>query len=257
MWRRSRFPVLLAFVNPVIGAPSPAAQDPDAFAAEPGDLVVLLHGLGLRGWAMSRIAGALRREGYRVVNLTYASRRVPLEELGGTWLPEQLRTHGADEARRVHFVTHSMGGIVVRVWLDRRPAPANLGRVVMLAPPNAGSAVVDRLQAFPPFHWIMTVNGARLGTGPESVPRSLGPWPEAAGELGIIAGDRTLNPLFHAWLDGPNDGKVSVASARLGGARDFIVLHHSHTWLQWRRDTVRQVAVFLRTGRFQAADAPP
>ena len=219
------------------------------------DTVVLLHGLGLGDWAMARLERSLRTEGYRTVNLTYPSRTMPLEQLAVEWLPAQLRTRGVAAAPRIHFVTHSMGGIVLRAWLREeqrknggRP-PANLGRVVMLAPPNQGSAVADRLRRFPPFRWFTGVNGVRLGTGADSLPRALGPWP-AGIDLGVIAGDRSLNPLFSAWLDGANDGKVSVASTRLAGMRDHLVLPHSHTWLQWRADTARAVGRFLQHGCF-------
>jgi alpha-beta hydrolase superfamily lysophospholipase len=217
--------------------------------------VVLLHGLGLGRWAMARLEHSLRAEGYRTVNLTYPSRTLPLEQLAAEWLPAQLRSRRVAAAARVHFVTHSMGGIVLRTWLREeqrknggRP-PAGLGRVVMLAPPNQGSAVADRLRRFPPFRWFTGVNGARLGTGADSLPRALGPWP-AEIDLGVIAGDRTLNPLFSAWLDGANDGKVAVASTRLAGMRDHLVLPHSHTWLQWRADTARAVGRFLQHGCF-------
>ena len=219
------------------------------------DTVVLLHGLGLGSWAMARLERSLRAEGYRTINLPYPSRTLPLEQLAAEWLPAQLRARVIATALHFHFVTHSMGGIVLRAWLreeqrknSARP-PANLGRVVMLAPPNQGSAVADRLRRFPPFRWFTGVNGARLGTGANSVPRALGPWP-AGIELGVIAGDRTLNPLFSAWLGGANDGKVSVASTRLAGMRDHLVLPHSHTWLQWRADTARAVGRFLQHGSF-------
>ncbi len=230
------------------------------------ETVVLLHGLGLGGWAMARLGSALTREGYHVVNLSYPSRTVPLEILARDWLPAQLAAHGTDpvDTPRLHFVTHSMGGILVRAWLDEQrragiPFPAHLGRVVMLAPPNAGSAVPDKLEKFPPFRWFTGVNGRRLGTAPTSAPNTLGPWPAAApdparrpgsGELGVIAGDRSLNPLFSCWLAGPDDGKVAVASTHLAGEHAHLVLHHSHTWLQWRADTARAVSTFLRTGRF-------
>jgi triacylglycerol lipase len=219
-----------------------------------GETVVLLHGLGLGGWAMKRFETALKRDGYRVVNLSYPSRRVPLEQLADDWLPRVLRESGADDATRVHFVTHSMGGILLRLYL-RDHAPAKLGRTVMLAPPNAGSEVVDRLMDFPPFNWVASVNGRRLGTAADSLPRSLGPWTHA-GQLGIIAGDRSFNPLFSAWLPGPSDGKVAVSSARLAGMSDFLVLPHSHTWLQWRGDTLHQARTFLRTGRFDHPARP-
>lgn len=219
------------------------------------ETVVLLHGLGLGSWAMARLGHALERDGYRVVNLTYPSRSVPLETLARDWLPAQLRTHEIASAPRLHFVTHSMGGILVRTWLDQQlrtgtTLPANLGRVVMIAPPNQGSAVAEKLQNFPPFRWFTGVNGRRLGTNPTSLPRTLGPWPAAVGQLGVIAGDRSLNPLFSAWLTGPNDGKVAVASTHLTGETAHRVLHHSHTWLQWHADTAHAVSTFLSTGRF-------
>ncbi len=224
-------------------------------AANPPEIVVLLHGLGLGSWAMTRLDSALTREGYRVVNVSYPSRRLPLEKLAAEWLPDLLENQGAATAPRVHFVTHSMGGILLRLYLRDHAIP-NLGRVVMLAPPNAGSEVADRINDFLVLRWFASVNGPRLGTGADSVPRSLGPWPDTAGDLGIIAGNRSLNPVFSAWLRGPNDGKVAVASTRLSGMRDFIVLAHSHTWLQWCGDTIEQVRVFLRAGRFSIHPEP-
>lgn len=215
-----------------------------------GETVVLLHGLGMRSWAMGRLEANLSQAGYRVLNLSYPSRKLAIEKLGGEWLPSQLRQQGVTTTDRVHFVTHSMGGIVVRMWLRECGVPANLGRVVMVAPPNAGSAVADRLKNFGPFRWFMGSNALRLGTGANSVPRSLGPWPPQAGQLGVIAGDRSVNPLFSHWLHEPNDGAVTVANARLAGMSDFIVLHHSHTWLQWRGETGTQVRAFLREGKF-------
>jgi triacylglycerol lipase len=225
--------------NPAIGAP-----------AATRDTVVLLHGLGLNRFAMLRMACALKREGYRVVNLSYPSRRVPLEQLASAWLPAALRPHHVDTATRVHFVTHSMGGIVLRLWL-REPAAreARVGRIVMLAPPNRGSEVADRLRAFPPFRLFTGINGPRLGTDAASVPRQLGATAEA-DEIGIIAGNRSLNPLFSAWLPGPDDGKVAVASTRLDGMRDFVVVPRSHTWLPWSSQPIRQVKTFLRHGTF-------
>ncbi len=251
-----------AACNVTDGNPSNVPQRPT------DKTVVLLHGLGLASWAMKRFETALRRDGFRVLNLSYPSRHVPLEELAAHWLPGALQATGAGLPVRLHFVTHSMGGIVLRAYLRAHPL-VTPGNVVMLAPPNAGSEVVDRLSRFPPFRWFTGVNGARLGTAADSFPRILGPWrartdsitstrsgPAAeadAGRLGIIAGDRTFNPLFSSWIAGPNDGKVSVASTRLDGMDDFLVLHHSHTWLQWHRETIHHVRTFLHTGRFDHA----
>jgi hypothetical protein len=202
-----------------------------------------------------RVAKALERDGYRVVNLAYPSRTLPIEVIAGEWLPTRLREARIAEAPRVHFVTHSMGGIVLRQWLATSLAPENLGRVVMIAPPNGGSEVADRLGGFAPFRWLTGLNGRRLGTATTELPRTIGAWPPRTGKLGIIAGDRSLNPLFSAWLAGPDDGKVSVARARLEGMSDFIVLHHSHTWLAWRTDTLVQLRHFLAHGQFVRATA--
>jgi pimeloyl-ACP methyl ester carboxylesterase len=228
-------------------------------SASAAETVVILHGLGRGFRSMSYLTSQLERAGYTVVNDGYPSRTMPIETIAAEWLPTMLRERGADKAERVHFVTHSMGGIVVRQWLAHAPAAdrANLGRVVMIAPPNAGSEVSERLATFPPFRWFTGVNGHRLGTAATDLPRALGPWPAGAPPLGVIAGDRTLNPLFSAWLPGPDDGKVSVASTRLAGMTDAIVVHHSHTWLMWRADTAAQVIGFLREGRFQAIPPPP
>jgi pimeloyl-ACP methyl ester carboxylesterase len=162
-----------------------------------------------------------------------------------------LEETGATRAPRLHFVTHSMGGIVVRAYLAQA-RPPNLGRVVMLAPPHHGSAVVDHIRDGWLFRIFTGVNGPRLGTDPASFPLGLPRW-DPSIDLGILAGSRTLNPVFSAWLGGDNDGKVSVASTRLAGMSDHRVLAHSHTWLQYRRETAVHVAHFLRQGRFPAS----
>jgi triacylglycerol lipase len=242
---------------------------PVTAADTPHDTVVLLHGLGRTNWSMSFLASTLTRDGYRVINLTYPSRTVTLETLAHEWLPAQLRLHGLATfasasgpsatapdrpTPRIHFVTHSMGGILVRLWLRDCGTPADLGRVVMLAPPNAGSELTDRFNAFPPFRWLTGTNGRRLGTAATDLPQTLGPWPVTrasnSASLGIIAGNRSLNPLFSALLPGPDDGKVTVARTHLDGMADRLVLPYSHTWLAWHTTTARSVHAFLRDGYF-------
>jgi len=220
-------------------------------AAAPGETVILLHGLGRTRWSFWRMEQALRRDGYRVVNVTYASREKSIEDLARDYLAPLVAAQAA--APRLHFVTHSLGGILLRCYLRDHPIP-NLGRVVMLAPPNAGSELADVLK---PTWLYRTVNGPagqQLGTA-DGLPRALGRWPADAGELGIIAGDVSLNPLFSAQLPGPNDGKVTVASARLEGMKEFLVVPHSHTWLAWRTPVIASVRTFLRTGRFPSPAA--
>jgi triacylglycerol lipase len=215
-----------------------------------GELVVLLHGLGRTRVSMGTLQEALTRDGYRVINLGYPSRDHPVEALADT-LARSLRLCCQDEPGPIHFVTHSMGGIVVRAYRQRHGDP-RMGRVVMLSPPNHGSEVVDRLPD-PLLGMAMGPAALQLGTDTASVPRSL---PPADFDLGIIVGDGSLNPLFSAWLPGADDGKVSVSSAWLEGADAFLVVPYSHTFIMRRAEVIEQVVAFLRTGAFLAPARP-
>lgn len=220
-----------------------------ARATEP-DCVVLLHGLGLNAFAMQRLESALRADGYRTVNLSYPSRRMSFEQIADDYLPARLREHDVARAPRLHLVTHSMGSLVARRFL-RRHRPANLGRVVMLGPPNHGSAAADRSSRNPLLRWFFGANLPRLGTGADAIAPTLGP---ADFELGIVAGNASINPLFDRALGGPHDGVVTVESARLEGMREFLVVPHSHTLMLWRAAVIDQVRAFLRDGAFTRSD---
>jgi pimeloyl-ACP methyl ester carboxylesterase len=211
------------------------------------DTVVLLHGLGRSPLAMARLARDLRADGYDVRNIGYPSQHADIQTLAETTLGPVFDS--APAGTRIHLVTHSMGGILVRQYLHDHGTPASLGRVVMLAPPNAGSELVDRLSTWPLYRWINGPAGLQLGTSPDSVPNTLGPLP-AATEVGVIAGNRSLNPLFSAWLTGPDDGKVTVASTHVANETDHLTVPHSHTWLMWRTHVISQVKTFLHTGGF-------
>jgi len=237
-------------------APANAAAPAPAAARE---LVVVLHGLNVTHHTMGRLARAFVAAGFDVANRTYPSRTMPFERIATEWLPRLLAKHNAGAARRVHFVTHSLGGIITRLWLRECGAPPNMGRVVMIAPPNQGSEVPDHfrgggkaLRSF--FEFVASANASRLGTDDESLPRKLSRSREkfpAGVELGVIAGNRPLNPLFLSWFTGENDGTVSVASTRLAGMRDHIVMPHSHTGIIQRRAVAEQALRFLREGKFK------
>ena len=220
-----------------------------AAAPDSRETVVLLHGVAMPSLVMARVAGTLRRAGYRVVNVGYPSRTMPIREIAAKYLPEQLQRHGIERAGRVHFVTHSMGGLVLRLYLQEH-RPENLGRVVLLGPPNHGSAAADYAAKHWLFRRVAGVNLSALGTGVRSVAPTL---PAADFDLGIIAGTKSFHGLFARALHGVNDGAVTVESAKLGGMRDFLAVPHSHTLMLWRADVLAQVLAFLRDGRFTRA----
>jgi pimeloyl-ACP methyl ester carboxylesterase len=215
------------------GAAGPAPED-----------VVLLHGLGRSARVMRPLERELTRAGYRVHNLDYPSTRkspeLLVEDLHGqitgccAWAP------------RVNFVTHSLGGVMTRAYLAEHPMP-NLGRVVMLAPPNHGSEYVDVAGSWRVFQLLLGPTAVQLGTGATSLPNRL---PDADFELGVIAGTHSMNPLGDAVIGAANDGTVSVVSTQLVGMRDFIELDVSHTFIMRNADAARQTIEFLQSGRF-------
>ncbi len=208
--------------------------------------VVLIHGLGRGPWSLKRIEWALRRDGHPVINLSYPSQRHDIATLAEQTLGPIFAAH--TDGRPLHFVTHSLGGILLRQFLHDHPNAPKPIRVVMLGPPNQGSEVVDHLRDWKPFAKINGPAGLQLGTEPGSTPNQLEGL--SGCEVGVIAGTVSLNPLFSWWIRQPNDGKVSIQSTRLAGMSDHIILRTSHTWMMWRGCAVDQIRAFLRTGRF-------
>jgi len=211
--------------------------------------VILLHGLARTRRSMRPLAVFLARRGYAVVNVGYPSRRYPIETLAHSAIPPAVATLRRQRVGTIHFVTHSMGGILVRAFLAREPLP-ELGRVVMLCPPNQGSELADRLSGFAWFRALLGPAACQLGTGPEQLPSCLRP---AAYPVGILIGNRPA-PGLARFFPGPSDGRVSVDRAQLTGMDDFLVMPCGHALIMRHRAVQEQVAAFLATGRFARRD---
>lgn len=234
---------IAAFLLFFMGSTSFSAQEP---AASPAT-VVLLHGLGRTSKSMNYMQEQLTETGYKVFNYDYESRKNEIDSLV-TDLQQYLETCCSLKESDLHFATHSLGGILVRTLIAREK-PENLGRVVMLSPPNKGSETVDLLKDYPLFKKVFGPASMQLGTDPESFPNRLGP---ADFELGIITGDKTIDPISSWIIPGADDGKVAVEHTKLEGMGDFLIMNVSHAYIMENPKVVGEVIHFLQNGRFSS-----
>ena len=195
---------------------------------------------------MSYLANRLKKAGYSPVNIFYPSRKHSVKKLAADFILPAIEEH-TESSEAVHFVTHSLGGIIVR-QLATLQAPINFGRVVMLAPPNGGSEIAYIVQRNVFVGAFNGPAGKELGTSKNSLPHLLGPAPF---DVGIIAGNRTINPLLSRRIAGENDGRLSVKNAKLEGMADFIVLPVSHPLIMLNKNVAEQMLHFLEFGKFQ------
>jgi len=223
----------------------PGCSSPQA-VPDNGESVVVVHGLGRTHVSMKLLVSRIEGAGYRVINFGYPSTAEPMEDLTALLGAEMDGSFGADSSD-VHFVTHSMGGVLVRSYLSGRVTPHS-GRVVMLSPPNQGSEIIDAFADSKLLRSLLGPAGMQLGTEPGGVASELGP---VRFSLGVITGDRSLSPIGSWLIPGPDDGKVGVDRAAVEGAADFMVLHATHTFIMNRKDVAEEVVHFLKHGQFQ------
>nr|WP_155262181.1 alpha/beta fold hydrolase [Bradyrhizobium sp. BR2003] len=206
----------------------------------------MLHGISRTARSFRRMELALRAAGFATLNLDYDSRRKGLDALAEDIHPS-LDQFASSLDGSVHFVCHSMGGLLARVYLARH-RPARLGRVVMLGTPNGGSEIADRLKNLAAYRAYFGPAGQQLVTRRDAATSALLPPIDYCA--GIIAGNRSVYPITSIGLPRPHDGRVSVANTRLDGMADHIVIRTSHPWLVRNREAIAQTIAFLHEGKF-------
>jgi len=211
------------------------------------ECIILVHGLARTSHSFSKMAVELKNEGYNVVNLEYPSRKHPIEKLSKPYLSKAIDKCHSKNISKIHFVSHSMGGILIRQYLSQHPIN-KLGNIVMLSPPNQGSEIVDKLGSFPGFFAINGPAGLQLETNENSLPNKLG---AVDYPLGIITGNKSINLILSMLIPGEDDGKVSVKRAKVAGMKDFLVVPHSHPFIMNSDIVISQVKYFLRFSTFK------
>ena len=210
------------------------------------DGVVLLHGISRTALSFRKMQLALERAGFATLNLDYASRRKPLEGLAEDIDP--AIQHFVDRVDgSIHFVCHSMGGLLARVYIARH-RPKHLGRVVMLGTPNSGSEIADRLKNIGVYRAFFGPAGQQLGTQRDAAIEAL--FPPVDYPVGIIAGNRSIDPVAGTILPKPHDGRVSVEKTMINGMADHVVVGTAHPWLVRNSVAVAQTLAFLQDGAF-------
>ena len=213
--------------------------------------VILLHGLARTAASMNKLMKQLQTSGFHVLNLDYPSRKKTVEILAENVITRGLAGCQRARAYPVNFVTHSLGGILVRQYYSQHSS-VGLGRVVMLGPPNKGSEVVDAIKHLPGFELLNGPAGMQLGTGEFELPKSLCP---VNFELGVIAGTQSINLILSLYLPNPDDGKVSMESTRVEGMCGFVALPVTHPFIMKNEQVIKETIAFLKTGRFVSEHA--
>ena len=216
-------------------------------APQKNECIILLHGMGRTSYSMKTLEKYLSARGYQVINQGYPSTSEPIKDIAENYVAGAVEQCLEKQPEKIHFVTHSLGGILVRQYLQNHSIPEG-SRVVMLSPPNKGSELADYLRDFWLYKWRNGPAGQELGTGPRSVPNNLEP---VNAEIGVLTGNMSFNPMFSQLIPGEDDGKVSVERAKLAEMNDFIVIPATHTFIMKNKTALEQVLFFIENGKFK------
>lgn len=210
------------------------------------ECIILIHGLARTSHCMNKAATLFSKYGYYVANINYPSRKFKIKHLVNQYIHPVVQECEIKGFKHIHFMTHSMGGILLRYFLSTHSIK-NLGNSVMLAPPNQGSEIVDKLAHLDFFYLLNGPAGLQLGTDSNSVPMQLG---DLNFDTGIITGYKTINPLLSLLFSGKNDGKVSVERTKLNGMKDFLLVPHTHSFIMQRSKVLYQALYFVQNQKF-------
>lgn len=211
------------------------------------ECVILLHGMGRTAGSMSKIEKYLSQSNYRVVNLSYPSTSETIENIAEKYIPSAIEKCQNSSPKKIHFVTHSLGGIIVRQYLQENTIPMG-SRVVMLSPPNKGSEIPDHFYDSLWYSWSTGPAGQQLTTDKKSLPNRL---KSIEPDVGVIAGTKSIEPWFSPLIPGKDDGKVSVERTKINEMKDFITVHHTHTFIMQSSEVIYQIEAFLKNGEFE------
>ena len=212
------------------------------------DYLVLIHGLGRTSFSMRKPARFFAAKGYHVLNFGYPSTRLAIAA-SAERLDQFVTQNWLDSTKRIHFLSHSLGGIVLRAYLKQLDQNRqNSGRAVMLAPPNQGSELADKLRNFRLYKWCLGQAGQQLGTDSMSVPLQLG---AVDFEVGVIAANRSVYPLSSLIFGAANDGLVAVDRTKVEGMKDFLIVPQVHTFVMNSEAVLHQANHFLQNGCFK------
>ena len=202
---------------------------------------MLLHGLARSSRSMRKLEQALNGAGFRTINIDYPSTRFTNAQLLERFIHPGITKYCPPDAYQLHFVGHSMGGILSRLYIQQQ-RPAKLGKVVTIASPHKGTELVDKLGWIPLFKWINGRAGYEMGAKANTLLDSL---PKPDYPVLAVVGTFSGNPFYSLLIPGRDDGKVSVDSASLLGAQQVLKVPYSHTYIMKKRKVIEAVVGFL------------
>ncbi len=224
-------------------------------AEQPVRVVVLVHGFMDTRFHLYFMEKQLISEGYVVINKTYPSVTMSIEDCADYLAGVIERgTEGITDPYELDFITHSMGGLVVRCYLAKYHPP-QAKRLVMIATPNRGVTKAELAARFPLADRVLGPALMEMAQGPDYLCALCGGAP--AVEFGVITGGKGDGQGYSLFIPGDDDGIVAVRSAYLPGASDFLLLDHIHNLICFYDDTIANARAFLTDGAFLMHTAPP